>query len=71
MRVNMSCADRGVRAFQALNQVPNWRLTVVDSEMGQLKKKKEEGPFPLEISIHKIISQLAKQIILKIGRAHV
>lgn len=41
----------------------------MDCEMGQLKKKKEEGPFPLEISIHKRISQLAKQIILRKQRA--
>lgn len=53
MHVNTSREDR---CIQALNQVLNWRLTVVDCEMDQLKKREEEGHFSLEIIIHKIVS---------------
>lgn len=56
MHVNMSSEDRCIEGFQALNRVPNWRLTVVDCEMDQLKKREEEEHFALEIIIHKIVS---------------
>ena len=69
MHVNMSSEDRCIEGFQALNRVPNWRLTVVDCEMYQLKKREEEEHFALEIIIHKIVSRLAKQTILRKRRA--
>lgn len=56
MHMNTSSEDRCIQAFQALNQVPNWRLTVVDCEMDQLKKREEEGHFALEITIPKTVS---------------
>ena len=66
MHMNTAREDR---CIQALNQVPNWRLNVVDCEMDQLKKREEEGHFSLEIIIHKIVSRLAKQTILRKRRA--